>query len=267
MRQFIYDVGAHKGEDTEFYLKKGFSVVAIEANPVLFSALVEKFDQFVKDGKLTLLNVAVSDRAGPITLFVGDQTIWGTTDPNWAKRNEGSGNASKPILVMGEQFEHILQRHGIPYFLKIDIEGADMLCLYALKSAGEKPRYLSIESNKVSWKQLRHEFSVLESLGYRNFKAVNQGHVHLQRVPMPAAEGIYVQHHFEHGSSGLFGEETPGPWMSRTGVLAKYFMIFIRYKLFGDNTIGFKVISKLSKSFPQLMRLTPSWYDTHAKLG
>ena len=25
----IYDVGAHRGEDTEFYLKKGFRVVAI----------------------------------------------------------------------------------------------------------------------------------------------------------------------------------------------------------------------------------------------
>ena len=27
----IYDVGLHKGEDSEFYLKKGFRVVAIEA--------------------------------------------------------------------------------------------------------------------------------------------------------------------------------------------------------------------------------------------
>jgi hypothetical protein len=26
-REVIYDVGAHEGEDTEFYLKKGFSVL------------------------------------------------------------------------------------------------------------------------------------------------------------------------------------------------------------------------------------------------
>jgi hypothetical protein len=31
----IYDVGAHKGEDTEFYLIRGFSVIAIEAVPEL----------------------------------------------------------------------------------------------------------------------------------------------------------------------------------------------------------------------------------------
>jgi len=29
----IYDVGDHKGEDTEFYLKKGFSVIAIDSSP------------------------------------------------------------------------------------------------------------------------------------------------------------------------------------------------------------------------------------------
>ena len=31
--ELIYDVGAYKREDTEFYLKKGFSVIAIETVP------------------------------------------------------------------------------------------------------------------------------------------------------------------------------------------------------------------------------------------
>ena len=31
----IYDVGFHQGEDTAFYLKKGFLVVAFEAHPRL----------------------------------------------------------------------------------------------------------------------------------------------------------------------------------------------------------------------------------------
>jgi 16S rRNA A1518/A1519 N6-dimethyltransferase RsmA/KsgA/DIM1 with predicted DNA glycosylase/AP lyase activity len=56
MQRLIYDVGAHKGEDTDFYLKKGFSVVAIEADPTLFSLLSERFDQHIELGKLTLLS-------------------------------------------------------------------------------------------------------------------------------------------------------------------------------------------------------------------
>lgn len=41
--QLIYDVGGHLGEDTDFYLKKGFKVVAIEANPGLAERLSERF--------------------------------------------------------------------------------------------------------------------------------------------------------------------------------------------------------------------------------
>ena len=37
MRQnlLIFDIGCHLGEDSEFYLRKGFKVVAVEANPEL----------------------------------------------------------------------------------------------------------------------------------------------------------------------------------------------------------------------------------------
>jgi hypothetical protein len=198
---------------------------------------------------------------------VSDNTIWGTTDEAWAKRNEEMGISSQPISVPGARFEEILQRYGAPYFLKIDIEGADMLCLHALKSLPEKPQFLSIESKKVSWNKLLEEFSVLESLGYKRFKAINQGHVPRHHEPLPPVEGTYADHHFEHGSSSLFGEETPGSWLSRAEVLRKYFLIFMRYKLFGDNTLGFKAISKISATIRPVMRLTPSWYDTHAKIG
>ena len=31
-RRLIFDVGMHKGEDTEFYLSRGHEVVGVEAN-------------------------------------------------------------------------------------------------------------------------------------------------------------------------------------------------------------------------------------------
>jgi hypothetical protein len=34
----IFDVGFHRGEDTDFYLKKGFRVVAVEATGAEASA-------------------------------------------------------------------------------------------------------------------------------------------------------------------------------------------------------------------------------------
>ena len=51
-RDWIFDVGLHKGEDTEFYLKKGFKVVGIEANPLLYQQARERFSEAVNAGRL-----------------------------------------------------------------------------------------------------------------------------------------------------------------------------------------------------------------------
>ena len=42
-RAMIFDVGCHNGQDFVFYLKKGFKVVAIEANPTLCTELRQRF--------------------------------------------------------------------------------------------------------------------------------------------------------------------------------------------------------------------------------
>jgi len=39
----IFDVGMHKGEDTDFYIKKGFDVIGFEANPELIKYLKKLF--------------------------------------------------------------------------------------------------------------------------------------------------------------------------------------------------------------------------------
>ena len=38
-RSLIFDVGCNDGQDSDFYLKKGFRVVAVEANPALCELL------------------------------------------------------------------------------------------------------------------------------------------------------------------------------------------------------------------------------------
>jgi hypothetical protein len=39
LKNLIYDVGMNDGNDTAYYLSRGFRVVAIEANPVLVEQL------------------------------------------------------------------------------------------------------------------------------------------------------------------------------------------------------------------------------------
>jgi len=52
----IFDVGMHNGEDTEFYLSRGFRVVGVEANPDLVRGLEKKFAAEIADGRVTIVD-------------------------------------------------------------------------------------------------------------------------------------------------------------------------------------------------------------------
>ena len=142
------------------------------------------------------------------------------------------------------------------------MEGADLLCLVALRHFNVKPRFVSIESTKTSWKELRGEFALLGTLGYSKFKVVQQKEVPAQVCPFPAREGRYVEHRFPPGASGLFGEEAPGRWISEKEALRKYRCIFLRYRLFGDR--GLIYLLRLDRVFFRRRKPKVGWYDTHA---
>jgi FkbM family methyltransferase len=266
-QDLIYDVGMHRAEDTEFYLQKGFRVVAIEAMPDLCRLAEARFPRQVRRHDLTIINGAVSEGAGPVTFYVNPNSEWGTIHRQWADRNgrlgsPASGTIEVPVVCLPEVFS----THGVPYYLKVDIEGADMLCLKALAAATERPRYLSIESNKTSWRDLVAEFDTLRDLGYTRFKIVAQHRVPDQACPNPSREGGFSERRFGPGSSGLFGEEAPGRWLSRRAALAIYRLIFLRYFLGGDDGL---LRRHRALFLPRLairaLLGPPGWYDTHAR--
>ena len=124
-KDLIYDVGLHKGEDAEFYLKKGFRVVAIEALPALAQMATERLHRYLNSGKLVILNVAIAEKDGPLAFFeTPGQSVWGTAYLDWAQRNQRLGQSCIKRTVQGMNFTNILGQCGIPYYLKIDIEGA-----------------------------------------------------------------------------------------------------------------------------------------------
>ena len=134
-RELIDHVGFHRGEDTEFYLAKGFKVVAIEAHPGLYRAGLEKFTDYIESGRLVLLNLAVAEASGPITFFESDNDVWGSINRDAAMRNVRLGSGWREITVEGRRFGEILRQFGTPYFMKVDIEGADALCLKLSRSS------------------------------------------------------------------------------------------------------------------------------------
>lgn len=264
-KNLIIDVGVHTGEDTEYYLKKGFRVVGIEANPKVYEATKNKLQSYIDDGQLQLLNIAIAPQDGEITFYCNlEKSIWGTTSPDFVQRGEILGNTSISITVPGTRFENILKEFGIPYYLKVDIEGADILCIKALKEFDSKPKFLSLESAKLSWDNLLEEFEILQELGYQKFKVINQAKISQQTCPYPAKEGKYIEHQFEYGCSGSFGEETPGNWLSATKAIKIYQRVFLFYKILGIEGMFYKY--PWGKMLIEGLNLKEPWYDTHASL-
>jgi FkbM family methyltransferase len=208
--KLIYDVGMHQGQDTEFYLKKGFDVVAIEANPSLVEEQRTRFDKYIKNGRLKILNIGIGRNRGKFTFYVNDYlSEWSSFDREIGTR-EGRFHEIEVDMV---PLEDILAEHGAPYYLKIDIEGHDFIALESIRFTPDKPRFISVENGQKPF------LDFLYAEGYTRFKFINQQKVPEQQVVFPQREGVFVRHIFPHGASGLFGEETPGEWLDYDNVL------------------------------------------------
>ncbi len=200
----IFDLGLHSGDDTEFYLKKGFDVVAVEANPHLVAAAEQKFSNEVRMGRLTIVPYAIAPEAGKVRFYLNrTNTAWSSVYESWGSRKRGADIVEVIAITPRMLFE----QYGIPYYLKIDLEGMDEAVMRALEYF-DKPQYISFEGVGVPG------FNLLAGYGYRKFAIVNQARVHTQKLPCPAKEGDYVDHVFMQGSSGSFGQELPVSWMS-----------------------------------------------------
>lgn len=233
----VYDVGMNNGDDTAYYLHRGYRVVAVEANPKLVEQAKQRFSRAVVAERLIILDVAIAAEEGILPFWIcSTRSEWSSFSQAIASRN---GSVHYQVDVKTCRFASILEKYGVPYYLKIDIEGNDYLCVEDL-TASDLPKYLSIEKSNRSYEILPK----LNALSYRGYKCINQNHfLPLQRDPLP--EQLKYEHlfgwwqalpwgnkffrrviaklndtrrlgswQFPYGSSGSFGEDTLGRWQT-----------------------------------------------------
>lgn len=260
----IFDLGVHTGEDTAFYLKKGFRVVGVEANPDLCSELRRTFAAEIARGQFLLVEAAISESEGSGVFYQFEKTVWGTTSADWADRNEHMGRSYREVEVKYISPIHLYSEYGIPYFMKVDIEGADMLCIAALHDV-PKPKFLSVEAEKHDIDKFTRELRIISDLGYTEFQLVQQEYVPFQRLPRPPREGNEIRHRFAFGSSGMFGNDLPERrWRDFDSTLERYQRIVQRHSLFGDYALG---RNRIARHLLRATGLYPGWHDLHARLS
>jgi FkbM family methyltransferase len=269
----IYDVGLHKGEDAEFYLNKGFRVIAFEAEPELAALARKRLSKYVENGRLTIVEGAIVDdpvlHSGKktITFYKSSCSVCGTLHQRWVDRNAIGGASVSAIEVDVIDFAQCVQRYGVPYYMKIDIEGSDIYCLRALRKFDLRPDFVSIETEHASVAGLEEEMNLLDQLRYDRFQLVQQDGIQRVKPPFPAKEGLYVPFTFPDGSSGLFGRELPGRWLTKAETLQKGRRFIFGFNFWGGrglqrNWLGQRIHGVLKRL---ARRPLVGWYDTHAR--
>ena len=270
MTELVYDIGMGDGDDSLFYLLKGFRVVAVEADPSLCDAARVRLRAFIEKGQLTIVNRAVVAKAGPATLHRSSTPGWGTVVENWHRYNVAHGVAADSIVVDGATLAELVKVDDPPFYLKIDIEGMDRAALDSLAATTVRPRYISIETSferSPTMASISSEFATLAKLGYDRFKIVDQARVPEQVPEKPARMGKYIPYTFTDSASGMFGEEAPGEWQSAHAALLSFrqlcrkhwlpLLLHRKTRLY-PHYVGIMV--RLFGHSPNL-----GWYDIHAK--
>ncbi len=161
----VVDVGLHDGSDTAYYLHRGCRVVAVDADPASIEAARARFPEPLAEGRLTLVHAGVAEREGSATFWLHPRRpAWNSFSREIASREDAD---PRPILVPCRPFRDILAEHGPADFIKIDIEGHDLLCVRDLPRHGP-PGVVSAEHNGPE------TFDALEAAGYREFVVLDQ---------------------------------------------------------------------------------------------
>jgi FkbM family methyltransferase len=231
-RPLVYDLGMNNGDDTEYYLTKGYRVVAVEANIRLCAEVERRFADAIDDGRLEVLNLALADQEGEIEFYVNTRShVKSTIFPQ-----ELESGLWEKTVVRARRFTQVLDEKGPePEYIKIDVEGFDAKILSELHRAGIRPKYISAEAHTVD------TYCHLVAMGYQQFKLVAGESVHKDYADtsIEALDGTRQSFRFRQHSAGPFGDDIRGPWLDKNQILWHWLG---RATLYG-----------------------PSWFDIHAR--
>ena len=215
-RRLIIDIGVSEGDDTAFYLAKGFDVVGVEADPAVQPHLAVRFAAELADGRLRLLHRAAAARGGEWLAFRHDAAHQGHSalDP---------GGAAQVFSIDWLELREVA---GVPYYLKLDIEGGEAAFLASMAIGGDLPPFLSAEVPTFQ------PIAQMHDLGYRHFRLINHEVLSRIALPDPPREGRYVPRPSPQHWTGPFGRELPGPrWFDFNDIKAIYEDVHRLWKL------------------------------------
>ena len=249
--KIIFDIGANKGQNFNYFFEKADLVIAFEANVNLVEKIKSDFKQFIDNNRLIIENIALIDDENikKIDFFISKKndvlsTIYPGDKDKFYKQEARCEKASSLI-------KKYLKNYNISEieYIKIDIEHADKLVLNDLLKNDIIAKNLSIEC---------HDPEVIELIlnsPYKSFKFVEGADMTFkENIEVMTKNNKKKLMNFDKHSSGPYSDDIPGNYYSKNSILP-YFL---------NNGLGWKDIhcSLEEKKILQNIRYLPRTYLT-----
>ena len=129
-----FDVGANVGNRTEVFLALGAKVVAVDPQPSCVRALRKRYDG---DSRVIVVPRALGEREGKAEFLLSDASTISSLSRDWieAVRRSGRFRAyrwNRTVNVTVTTLDCLIEEHGVPAFVKIDVEGYELPVLRGL---------------------------------------------------------------------------------------------------------------------------------------
>lgn len=143
-RYRIFDIGANQGDTADYFRFAADEVYCIEPDHRSADRLRDRFSgvQTVK-----VLEGAVDDMSGYSILHVDhEQPAYNTLSSRWKHHLEESHDHrfEQSYVVETWTLDELIDRHGLPVYIKIDVEGSE---LHALNGLSRAVPFISFEAN------------------------------------------------------------------------------------------------------------------------
>lgn len=200
-----FDVGANLGNRVRAFRHLGCHVVAIEPQPFCLRKL---HGEFGADEAVTIVPMAVGRTAGTATMLTSDVHVLSTLSGEFIEKTTRSGRFADiqwnhKVEVPMTTLDALIAKHGVPQFLKIDVEGFEPEVLAGLSHA---VRSVSVEWTpempQASEECIRH----LAGLGDYEFNYSWGESMKLARPIWMNQEGILAVIREFSGENHMFGD-------------------------------------------------------------
>jgi FkbM family methyltransferase len=147
--KLIFDIGANDGHKTVVFKKLAEKIVACDPDPHNLSILKARFSN---NKNIGIVPYAVTDYVGESPFFIQQPgSALNSINPQWKTILEEQNNDrwNEPIQftdtvlkVKTITLDALIEQHGVPDFIKIDVEGNEK---YVLKGLTHPVNYISYE--------------------------------------------------------------------------------------------------------------------------